>query len=217
MIGPASSARKLLDRLLGRTAVTLRETQGGYVIRSAKGREASTGLAARAESAFVTLASVLAAGLVLVPVAGMPLALRLPAAALIVGAANLAVVLRRRPGACECRVDLNRREICAAVVSGKGERWVQATARFGDVIEVVLRRDPAGGDLCSLCLRLQGRDDPVPVALGEEPVLMRIHDRIMGDLRPIEERLAGFGLNAAGESRPARGVFPELGPGQVRA
>ena len=60
------------------------------------------------------------------------------------------------------------------------------------------------------------RVDALEVAVGDEATLLAIHDRLMRDMRPIEERMAARGLPPlpAGRTR-SRNAFPMLGPAET--
>ncbi len=206
-------------RLIGGVSVSdpvsLRETHWGCIIRSETGSDTArlfSGMGAK----FAAVAGWAAvAGMWLVP--GPGFAMKAVATAVILGAVYLGIVLLRRAKGYELQVDTYRRELRAAVLTPDGGSRVTATARFEQVGDSVLRRDPVDPATWHLDLRLTGRSDLIRVASGDEPTLMAVYDRLVKDLRPIEERVPGLNAARLREASRAALVFPKLGPDQLGA
>lgn len=203
--------RRLVRGANGAKPVRVRETNFGYIISSGNGGRDDV-LRQRIYRYWMLAALIGAAGLWLVP--GLLLLVKFCGSAVLLAAVYAGVALfGRAGGGIELHVDTARRELRAAVVTAKGESWIRDSARFSEVTGPVLRH--SGKDRHSLCLRIAGEADVMPVAVGDEETLLAVHHRLMGDLRPIEERLAGFKLNAARGGSRAGEVFPQLGPDVV--
>ncbi len=194
--------------------ITVRETYWGFVVRSSRPAPESADFARLARFLRVGVWPV-ALGLVVLP-AG-PLALRAVLAVLLVGAVHLGLAIARRREGYELHVDTNRRELRSAVLTAKGEIWVQNSARFDEVQEPVLRRGRPDPRKCCLSLRIRGEAEPFPVASGDETTLLAVHDRLMRDLMPLEKRLAGLAFGARTAAAGRGRVFPQLGPEEIAA
>ena len=208
----------LVRSMNGQNAVYVRETNFGYVIRS---DHAADNGAVRTRMAQFVLAALVAAALAVwvVPNGFNSFALNM-VMSLICLAAGFAsfVVLRTATSGTELHVDVRRRELRSAVVTGKGESWIRSSARFDDVRDVFLRRTPTQADLRSLCVRVTGEDEMMPVAVGTEKLLLSVHDRLMRDLQPAKGSVRRETTLSSGPTRrPAKEVFPQLGPDEQRA
>jgi len=209
--------KSLVLGINGGDAVTVRETNFGYIIHSAKG-----GKDASLRRVILRLSLVA----VWICVAGLWL---LPASTLgVIGKLFLSVVLlatayvvrllgQGDAGGFELHVDTSRRELRSAVLTSKGESWIRNNVRFGEVTAPIMQKGKPDVVLRSLCLRIAGQAELMPVAVGDEATLLAIHDRLMRDLRPLEERLASFHVKAAEVKEARRKVFPTLGPDEVAA
>lgn len=197
--------------------VSVRETNFGYIIRSERGGGHAE-LRERIVKFALVAVWISVAGVWLLPLGGGSVALKAVYSVVVLALAYLGLILSRngRSG-FELHVDTSRRELRSAVLTVRGESWIRSSARFGEVLAPLLRRSRSGDGPRSLCLRIAGEDDVMPVAVADEDTLMAIHDRLMRDLRPIEERLPGFKLNSAARKRARQKVFPALGPDEVGA
>lgn len=197
--------------------VTVRETNFGYIIRSEKART-DTVFHDRIIRFGLAAVWIAVAGLWLMPLSGPAFVLKtIFSVGLLALAYVLVVIARRGNSGFELHVDTSRRELRSAVLTAKGECWIRARARFAEVADPVIRRGKSETKLRSLSLRLIGGADMMPVAVGDEATLLAVHDRLMRDLRPIEERLAGYKLDGATRRPTGRVVFPQLGPDEVVA
>ena len=199
-------------------AVTVRETSFGYVIRSDRA-EADSPLHAKIVKfmPIVVLIAIVAVWILPMGVAGFALK---PIISVMLVAAGFVgrILMNSSGGGYELHVDTSRRELRSAVLTTKGDCAIRNSARFAEVAEPILRKGNPESEIRSLCLRIVGKADVMSVALGDEATLLAVHDRLMRDLRPIEEKLASFKLNAA----TTRGVggpvaFPKLGPDEIAA
>ena len=197
------------------SAVTVRETNFGYIIRSEKAGQDAEFRRLIVKFALVAV-WIAVGGLWLLPVMGGALK-AVVSVVLLAGAFGGLALSQRSGGGCELHVDTSRRELRSATVTPKGESWIRTSARFGEVSTPVLRRGKPENEQRSLCLRIAGEAEEMPVAVGDELTLLAIHDRLMGDLRPMEERSAGFQGNGSETKRENRRVFPRLGPDEVVA
>ncbi len=215
MQGLNSKAVRLIGGVHVPDPVSLRETHWGCIIRSEIGGETArlfagigTKLAALAGWAAV-------AGAWLVP--GPVFAVKAAATVVILVAVYLGLVLLRRAKGYELQVDLYRRELRAAVLTPDGGSRVTTTARFEQVGDSVLRRDAVDPATWHLDLSLKGRSDLIRVASGDEPTLMAVYDRLVRDLRPVEERVPGLNVARLRDASRAARVFPQLGPDHMSA
>jgi hypothetical protein len=215
MGAPKEWVGAMLRRVSGRTAVYVRETSFGYIIRSERS-SAPSGPRARL-SRYAMGGFVLVAALVWL----LPLAAASPVAAallstLVLGAGLVAMTVIHGEGSgIELHVDVNRRELRSAVVTARGDSWIRSSARFGEVAELFLRRVEPGAMARSLCLRLSGEDEVMPIALGAERTLLAVHDRLLRDLRISQDEARAHALGTGGAASlrtPRRRVFPQLGP-----
>jgi len=196
----------------GRNAVYVREANFGYVIRSERGMQDNP--ARKKLSKFTLLSFVLAAaGIWLVPGAmlAFPANVLVSSALMAVGFIAF-VMIHKSSAAIELHVDVHRRELRSAVVTQKGESWIRSCAGFDEVSDVYMRKVGRDAHTRSLCFRIVGDDDLMPVAIGGEKVLMPIHDRLMRDLRSQKETFKHLGYGGPLLSTPASYVFPQLGP-----
>jgi len=200
----------MIARPSSRTEVSVTETGFGYVVRSRQSR-IGTALCERLLRFLPVPVWIAAIGIWLVPFGGTGI---LPKLAMSVGL--LAVVYTpiilfcRRGRGIELQVDTARRELRSAVVSPDGERRLQGRARFGEVTSAIVQRSKLETAPRCLGLRIAGSTDPMPVAVGGKATLLAVHDRLMRDLRPIEEKLASYRL--ASGRHPA---FSPLAPDEV--
>lgn len=212
----------------GDGVVWIREANFGYIIRSERaGQDAGM----RRWGMRLALAGLWGALALLWLVPGIGLPVKLAASGVLLALGGLVLVTaRRRDSGFELHVDTARRELRSAILTPKGESWIRTSARFGEVTKPVLRKGKIQSNKRSLCLRIAGEAEEIPVAIGDERTLLAIHDRLMRDLRPLEERLAGMAGTGGGAARngPARRtgagkpsgrakVFPPLGPDEVAA
>lgn len=216
MLDHAEIVKTLVNSAGNGAQVTVREANFGYVIRSQK-----TGIDTVLRDRVIRLALVgvwlAVAGIWLLRIAGPGFLIKSAATTALLALACLAVRLARRGrGGYELHVDTSRRELRSTVVSRTGESWVHARARFSEVIDPVMRRGKSQSPLRSLNLRIAGRAEPMQVAVGDEATLLAIHDRLMRDLRPLEERLASY-APASARRQAAQAVFPQLGPDEIAA
>jgi len=198
---------------------TLREMPWGYVVQSVN---AGSGLRYVMDrvARFATFAVWLAViGLWLMPVAmapGVAFALKSFASVALLGLVYLFVCLTHRMVGYAFHIDTNRREVRVAVLTAKGQSWIKASYRFDEIGAAVMQPGRGADAAYELCLRLTKGEDLIPVAAGDEAALMGIHDRLMRDLRPIEERMAAFGgVHLPVRKQPARPGFPMLGPQEI--
>lgn len=211
-------ARMQMRRVVGVRTVTVHETNFGYIIRSAKG-SSEQDLRSRVARIAAGFAISGAIGVWF----GMFGSMSVMAKAVICAMWSSAVYFawmqsEKGRGDLELHVDTSRREVRSAVVTPKGEAWIRSSARFGDVANAVLQKPKAESAIRTLSLRIHGDDEVIPVAVGEEKTLLAVHDRLMRDLRPIEDSLAGFKMNKDAEQSPTRRkVFPALGPDEAAA
>lgn len=198
--------------------VSVRETNFGYVIRSEKATSSEVLRAKVAKFAWVAL-WVAAIGLWIVPFGDMSWALRTVISLSMIAAGFGVFVLNRCVEAgFELHVDTNRRELRSAVLTPRGESWIRSSARFGEVSDVFMRGPKPETNLRSLCMKIIGESEVMPVAVGSEVTLLALHRRLMRDLRPIEERLAGYQIEeptARGARSARREVFPQIGPDEI--
>ncbi|KMW56550.1 hypothetical protein AIOL_001504 [Candidatus Rhodobacter oscarellae] len=196
----------------GKGVIAVRETNFGYIIKSEPGADGSV---LQDRNCLVALAAL---GIAIVavwwaPGAYMPVAINVALTLVLLVAAGLALVTLRRSGAgSELHVDTNRREMRSAARTPSGEIWIRTSARFTDVSELFLSSPRPQSDLRALSLRIVGEEEVVPVAVGDEATLLTLHDRLMQDLRPLEERIAGHRFHATRPESAAQRVFPVLGP-----
>lgn len=215
MLDHSDILKTLVNGTRGVRPVTIRETNFGYVVRSEK---PGVNIALRDRIIRFALVAVwiAVAGIWLVPLSGPAFAIKAFFSVGLLALSCLAVVLLRRDtGGYELHVDTSRRELRSAVLSAKGECWVRARARFAEVGDPVMRRGKTDADIRSLSLRIIGEAEAMPVAVGDEATLLAVHDRLMRDLRPIEERLAGYAHNSVARRPSGRVVFPQLGPEEL--
>lgn len=200
--------------------VTVRETLWGYVVESVEPGGPWRALLDRAVW-FMALAVWLAVtGLWFWPFPGAEattFALKSFASVGMLALTYLAFVFTRRQRAYAFQIDTNRRELRAAVLTTKGRSWIKASYRFDEIGEAVLQLGHSDDAPCSLCLRLKNGGALVPVADGDETTLLAVHDRLMGDLRPMEERMAAFGKpKVPVRTHRIRSAFLPLGPDEIR-
>lgn len=210
----------------GRT-VYVRETAFGYVIRSERSGDGAD-MRTRSAKFLLVLFAATAIGLWFSPYAWYSIGLTLlfSAVILLIGAVCYTAILGMAPGT-ELHVDLERRELRSAVITARGESWIQSSARFGEVTEIFLRRYRPDTPARSLCLRIAGEEEPMPVGVGSDKVLLAIHDRLLRDIRPGRNRMAAPvakpGKSASAERQdPARKkqvlqkIFPQSVPDEQR-
>ena len=206
-------------RLIGGVSVpdpvSLRETHWGCIIRSEIGGETATLFAGLGSKLAAVAGWVAIAVLWLIP--GPGFAVKAVATAVILMAVYLGIVLLRRVRGHELQVDTYRRELRAAVLTPDGGSRVTATARFEQVGDSVLRRDPVDPATWHLDLRLTGRSDLIRVASGDEATLMAVYDRLVKDLRPVEDCVPGLDATRLRNASRAAVVFPQLGPDHLSA
>ena len=195
-------------------AVSVRETYWGYVIHSAK---PGSGRALRDMLFRLVMASswIAVIGIWVAPAQMFltaPLFLTMGLSVLLLGISYAAMALCRPPAGYEFQVDTNNREIRTALLNAKGERRGIVKTDFCDISDPVMKRSRDGSARPSLALRLHGQETLLPVATGEERTLMAVYDRLMRDLRPIEERVVGLSLQSARRAIARGQVFPPLGP-----
>lgn len=206
----------VLFGLGGIEPVTVRETLWGFIIQSANPGGSWRYVmerAARLAKVGVWLAVI---GLWLIPASQAPevaYTLKAIASVVLLVATHAALVLTRRMGGYAVHVDSGRRELRTAIVTAKGQSWIKASFRFDEIGEAVLER--GRNDTCahSLVLRLKTNGQVIQIAVGDEASLLGVHDRLMRDLRPLEERMAANGFLPKPQSRRRRmRAFPMLGP-----
>ncbi len=212
-----SSLKSLIGvraELSGVVMTTVRETNYGFVVRSSRAApDGSLRSRAKKIAPYATLAVMACVWLLPGVVAA-----RAGLTVTVLAAGYLAVSWARRgPSATELHVDTSKREVRSVVINAQGVPWVRARARFGEVSSAILQRGRPGDKMRSLGLRITGTEEVMKVVVGEEATLLAVHDRLMRDLRPIEERLAGYWLNRKLTDRACNRVFPQLGPDEVAA
>jgi len=219
MLGQKDYFGSLIMGVGGTEPVTVRETRWGFVIQSRNtGGLAHTILnrVARFATVVVWLAVV---GLWLSPLSldpQMSFILKSFVSVTLLASTYVGVVLTKRLGGYAVHIDTNRRELRTAVLNAKGQSWIKSSYRFDEIGAPVLERGKTETALRSLCLRLRENTDVVPVAVGDETTLLAIHDRLMRDMRPIEERMAAKGLPPLHARRVRnRAAFPLLGPAET--
>ena len=219
--------RELLNRLIEgvgvreEESVSVRETYWGYIIHSTKpgSERAMRDMFFRLimASSWIAVIGIWIAPAQMFPAS--PLFLKLALSVLLLGISYAALALCRPPAGYEFQVDANKREIRTAILNSKGERRGITKASFDEVSDPVMKRKRDGQGRPSLALRIKahGQETLLPVAIGEEKTLMAVYDRLMRDLRPMEERVVGLNLHTV--SRPMRRgqVFPPLGPEEIAA
>ena len=208
----------MLMGLGGTEPVNVRETNWGYVIRSANpggSRRQLIDMIARFAIFVVWIAVI---GIWLAPVGLAPeqaFVIKAFVSVALLGLTYCLIGLSRQLGGYEFQVDINRRELRTAILTGKGQSWIRASFRFDEISDTVLQRGRLDQSARSLCLRLKTGCKLIPVAIGSEATLLGVHDRLMHDLRPIEERMAAFGLQDSARSVKLRRAFRMLGPDEV--
>jgi hypothetical protein len=131
----------------------------------------------------------------------------------LVGLFFLCAIVFRRPTGYEVQVDLRRRELRMGMLTRRGDSWLRTSARFDEIGDSMVRRvSPQSADRV-LCIRIRNMPEAVPVAIGDEASMLAVHDRLMSDLRPVEQLVSSSKL----AQRPVRRVFPRLGPEEVAA
>ena len=207
--------QRLVNTVNGDGTVSVRETNFGYVIRSEKvSRNGS--LRGRVAPFVLSVFTIASFGVWFVPLSSVGFATNLITSSVLMLMGYLAyAIIRSVTSGFELHVDTNRRELRAAVLTTKGDSWIRSSARFSDITDVYLRNSKPDMDLRSLCMRVIGDDDVMPVAVGSEKTLLALHKRLMRDLRPMEERLAVYS-GLANSKRPSRyEVFPQIGPDEL--
>lgn len=202
----------LKDPFSGPYPLSLHETGWGYVIRSVRPEHDLARLAVRC---VIAVAWIAALGLWLVP--GLAFEWKALLSVALLTALYSGLALFRRTRGYEVQVDTARRELRVGVVTVKGDCWIRSSARFDEIGGSVVQKAGCGAASRRLCLRLEPGSDVLPVAAGDEATLLAVHDRLMGDLRPLEERVSSFLLaTGRGPSRAQR-VFPRLAPDEITA
>lgn len=203
----------------GDRRVTLRETYWGYVVQSARGAPRPAEVVLEQVRYYAVWVFAVAAGAVwLLPGAWLPapvLAVKALVSVLLVAGALALVSLRRRVRGYELQVDLNRRELRGAVVDNTGRPRLRERVRFSEVGRPVIRRGKSEHYPRALCLELAGREELLPVAVGDPGMLMAVHDRLMGDLQPLEPIMPGLCPKGQAPVRAQARGFPRLGPDEV--
>jgi hypothetical protein len=210
MIGNAAF---LKTTLIGPDLLTVRETMWGYVIRSTRPSGDLSVPLMRFASATVWVAVV---GIWLLPagmVSGPGFIWKAFASVSLIALLYISVAIFHKPSGYEVQVDLRRRELRMGMLTRRGDSWLRTSARFDEIGDSLVRRVSAQSPDRVLCMRVHGASEPVPVAIGDEATMMAVHDRLMRDMRPIEERVASSKLS----QRPVRRVFPRLAPEEVVA
>ncbi len=211
--------REVLQKLVALVGapniVTVTETNFGYIIWSKKGGAADS-MRARILKLAAIGGLLFVAGLWLTPMGGPEYLIKSILTLVAVGsAAAYFLMTGSSVGGIELHVDLGRREIRAASRTAKGESWIRSSARFGEVTNATIMKAPGESKAQSLVLRIAGEPDPLPVAVGKESVLLAVHDRLMSDMRPLEQRLASYHRHSDAGTDGKRRVFPSLGPSEV--
>ena len=217
--------RKLLHKLIEgigvreEDSVTVREAYWGYIIHSTKpsNQQAFQGILIRLVSAAAWIAVI---GVWLAPTHLFPepfLLWKLGFSLLLLGFTYAVMAVCRPPAGYEFQVDINKRQIRTAILDSKGQRRGLIDTAFGDITDPVLTRSRDGSSHPSLALRVRGKDGLLPVAIGQEKTLMAVYDRLMRDLRPIEDRVVGVRVQPALRTSPRGHVFPRLGPEEIAA
>ena len=188
--------------------LTLRETGWGYVVRSVQPEAEIPRLWARigwGGCAGLVLLVALSPAVGLVWKSALCLS--------VLAAVHVGLKLLRRTQVQELHVDMRRRELRLEMVTGSGDAWIKASLRFDEVTSSAIRRD---GRRNSLWLQVKGDEALLPVALGEEAVLLKINDRVMRDIRPVARNVSSYKM-ATGEAGPMgpRRPFPPLVPQEV--
>jgi len=220
MLGRSDRIHNVLFGVRPVEPVTVRETTWGYVIRSTRPlstRRSRVEMLDRAGSVLVWLI-VVWIWLVPVPEFGnRALLIRAIATAALLLAAYWGISAIRRDGGYEVQVDTDRREVRSWALNRRGERGSPKRTRFEQIGDPVLRRRGADDRRQVLCLRLKDRPEQVPLAVGDEATLLAVHDRLVRDLIPIQNRMA-FHISGDVHGRKlARRAFPLLGPDRVMA
>ncbi len=198
----------------GTEPVRVRETHWGFIIQSPKTSGLTNELLDRAVRFGTIAVWVAVIGLWLVPIPADPqqsFVMKAFASVGLLGVAYAAVVLTKRMGGYAVEVDTSRRVLRTAVLTAKGQSRIKARYRFDEIGKPILERGRTETATRSLCLRLKEGDEVIPVAAGDEMTLLAVHDRLMRDLRPVEERMAARTLPPL-HARRARQAFPMLGP-----
>lgn len=204
--------RTLVSSVNGPRGVYVRETPFGYVIHSGK---AADGKRMRFWAARIILAAmcVAAVGVWVGPMGIGPAPLAALASVFCVAAGVTSFfVIDSASSGIELHVDMHREELRSAVVTARGESWIRSSARFGEVAEIFLRRPSAEMNIRSLCLRIDGDEETMQVAIGDEKTLLAVHDRLSRDLRPTSATTPVTRIAKLPAKRQRRAVFPELGP-----
>ncbi len=200
--------------------VTVRETYWGYVVRSARPEGSSAAIRDKVLKFARLSVWIAVVGVWLTPSVFWPdpafVAKALLSAVLICGV-YAAGLFSRSHGGYEFQVDRNRREVRSAVLNEKGEIWVRAKARFDDIADALIQRSNENDKMHGLSVRLKSSSDVLPVAIGDQTTLMAVQDRLMRDLRPMEDIVAGLQFNQNRRGAATRLVFPKIGPDEVSA
>ena len=214
MLSHKEVLQALVKGVNGGGAVSVRETNFGYVIRS-ESAQSSSSVRGRVGRFILAAMVVAAVGVWITPFGAhaFPVTVLLSLLFLAIGYVSFAMIRASQAG-FELHVDTNRRELRSAVLTAKGESWIRSSARFGEVSDVFMRKPTPESEMRSLCLRIIGEDVTMPVAVGKESTLLALHKRLMSDLRPIEERLAGYQFQSAGQNARSS-VFPQIGPDEL--
>lgn len=197
--------------------LTLRETPWGYVVRSERpDGDLATPLLRFANSA-VWIAVV---GMWLLPVgmvSGPGFVWKVFSSVTLLALYYLASTLFRNSSGYEVQVDVSRRELRMGMLTRRGESWIRTSARFDEVGDSLVRRCEAKSETRVLCLRMKTATETVPIAIGDEASLLALHDRLIQDLRPVEEKLSSYKLARGLVPSRARRAFPKLGPEEIVA
>ena len=209
--------KALVDFARRPDAVSVREAHFGYIISSAKlGPNAE--FQNRIADAATAMFWVAAFSIWVLPGGQADVVTSSVISLVMFGAGVLTLKFARLPGCmAELHVDTARREVRSAVVSDKGKRKICNIARFGEIAEPVLRQGKPGTSKRFLSLRIVGTDQEMPVAAGTETILLAIHDRIMRDMRPLEQQMGAFQMQQRPTRIMPRPAFAPLGPVEIAA
>lgn len=199
----------------GSAPVSVRETLWGFVVQSSARHVGWRNVAGKIARFCAFAVWLVVAGLWMMPLSpGIASAFVVKSfvSVAMIAAVYAGVVLTRRGTGYEIHVDANRRELRVAEVGAKSQIWIKASYRFDEIAELVLERHRRES---ALVMRLQKVAGAIPVALGDEPTLLAVRDRLMAALRPVDESMSAAALARQGGRRPrARPAFPALAPAE---
>ncbi|WP_172294366.1 hypothetical protein [Pseudoruegeria sp. HB172150] len=199
----AAKAR-YLRHLFTPEPLSLRETDWGYVIRSAHPDSALPKrwvYGALAGGALFWIVLWLAPGIGAVWKAAYCL--------LVLAALHFGLKRMGQAKAHELQVDMRRRELRLGVVTAAGDTWIKGSLRFDEIDGSTMKR--AGGK-CVLWLQIKGSQALAPAGVGSEAELLQINERLARDLKPVASQVSSYKLASNGAKRAGGSRFPPLSP-----